>query len=100
MERVPDRDEVERAVRVDVLGAPHDPTDVVDATRPRFCASELDGLRFLIDGPDLHEVRRETEGDLAGPAREIQQSACARDLRSNAADRRGATADSATRNSS
>ena len=46
-------------------------------------ASELDGLRFLVDGPDLREVRRETEGDLTGTAREIQQPARARDLRSH-----------------
>ena len=100
MEHVPDGDELERAVRVDVFGPPHDPPDVVDAARPRLRASELDGLRFLIDGPDLGEVRRETEGDLTGTAREIQQPARARDLRSHEQIVEERPADNATRNSS
>jgi hypothetical protein len=83
MERVSDGHELARSIRFDVLGAPHDPPDVVDAARPRFRASEFDGFGFLIDGPYVREVRRETERDLAGTAREIQQPARASDLRAH-----------------
>src|ERR1700716_2345294 len=78
MKRVPDGDELEVVVGVDVLRTSRDPANVVDTAPSGFRTSEFDRLGFLIDSPDLDEVRREAEGDLPGSAREVQQPARAR----------------------
>jgi hypothetical protein len=72
---VPNGHEFEVAVRINVLGSPREPADIVDTKAPRFRSTEFDGFWFLIDGPDLGEVRGEVEGDLAGAARKIEQLA-------------------------
>src|SRR5260221_9974090 len=49
---------------VDVLGAPRDPANVVDTETPRFCASELDCLGFLIDRSEEHTSELQSHSDL------------------------------------
>ena len=41
----------------------------------RVRTREVDGLGLLIDGADLGEARRETERELAGAARDVEQPA-------------------------
>jgi hypothetical protein len=66
------------------------PPDLGDAETLRIAPAELDRLRFLVDGPDLGDVRRQRESNLAGAAGEVEQSAAAaeRHLRSQIVEQR------------
>ena len=77
VERVPDHDEVDVVIGLDVFGPTDDPLDVVDAAGTRVRTREVDGLGLLIDGADLGEARRETERELARATRDVEQPAAA-----------------------
>ena len=84
MKGVPDGDEVERrCLNAEVLGALGDPTDVGDTESRRLVVGEGDGVRFLVDGPDLVEFVVEGKGDLPGATRQIEQAPAVFDVASS-----------------
>ncbi len=71
-------------IGLDVLRASDRPPDVANSTRPCVGAGKVDGLGFLIDGCHLCEPGGETEGELSGATREVEQATCARCVRAPA----------------
>ncbi len=75
MERVPDRDEVEGLVERHGLGCRGSRMHVRDSETLRLVRGERDHLRFLVDGPDLRDVRRQRERDLTRATGQVEQPA-------------------------
>jgi hypothetical protein len=81
-ERVADGHQVHQpGIHIKILRAASDPGDVLNAALACLRPPEGDGLLLLVHRPDISEMGMQAEGDLTGPAGQVQQASRIADLR-------------------